>query len=58
MTLRINSQDGMVTLGGVQVSQVGLSRDDFFPLGHGESVISVSSDRTARMRVRWLPAWM
>lgn len=58
MTLRINSQDGMVTLGGVQVSQVGLSRDDFFPLMPGESALSVSSDRPARMRVRWLPAWM
>ena len=58
MTLRINSQDGMVTLGDVQITQAGLSRDDFFPLMPGESAISVYSDEPARMRVRWLPAWI
>ncbi|WP_315502926.1 hypothetical protein [Actinomyces radicidentis] len=55
--LRINAQDGMVTIGGARVAQTGLTRDAFFPLPPGQSVISVEADRPAQMRVRWLPAW-
>ena len=56
--LRINTQDGMVTLGGARIAQAGLTRDDFFSLPPGQSQISVEADRPALMRVRWLPAWI
>lgn len=56
--LRINTQDGMVTLGGARIAQEGLTQDDFFSLPPGQSQVSVEADRPAVFRVRWVPAWI
>lgn len=56
--LRINAQDGMVTLGGARITQAGLVADDFFSLPPGQSQVSVEADRPALFRVRWVPAWI
>ena len=57
MTLRINTHDGMVSLGAVRIPQTGLVRDEFFALEPGTSQVAIAADRAATLRVRWLPAW-
>lgn len=56
--LRINTQDGMITLGGARIDQSGLIRDGFFALPTGQSQVSVEADEPARFAVRWLNAWI
>ena len=56
--LRIDTHSGVVTVNGARARQGGLRHDDFFTLPVGESSLVLDSDVPARMRVRWLPAWM